>query len=423
MSAGLMSVGQMTASAPLTLGQARRIALAAQGLHRGKPAASGGASTRALIKTFDTLQLVQIDSVNVLSRSHYLPFFARLGSYDRSALDRLASRHPRKMVEYWAHEASFIHPGHFTAVQQWQRRSWFGRNPLDRTSEEALAADVLAALSAGRAMTARQVSDRIGHEAEVDRSGWGWNWHPVKQILEKLFIAGTVGVAGRTEQFERLYTPVERVIHPAPHSLQVASFDDAERQQALDMLIEASARAHGIGTARCFADYFRLPVRSAAQAVDRLVGDGVLEPVVVRGWDARLYLHREAARPRFSRARALLSPFDSVVFERRRLADLFGMHYRIGIYTPAGQRTHGYYVLPFLLGEQMVARVDLKADRTHGRLIVRTAFREPEAPVDTAIELAAELRLMADWLGLNDVLVEQVGDLAPDLARAVVAAG
>ena len=184
-------------------------------------------------------------------------------------------------------------------------------------------------------------------------------------------------------------------------------------------LIEASARAHGIGTVGCFADYFRLPVKAASRAVQRLVDDGVLEPVTVRGWPAKLFVHQEAARPRKSRAQALLSPFDSLVFERRRLLELFDMHYRIGIYTPAEKRTHGYYVLPFLLGEQIVARTDLKADRAAGQLRVRTAFAEPGAPLDSAQELAAELLLMAQWLGLDDVVVEPVGDLAVELRQAI----
>lgn len=397
-------------ASPMTLAQARRIAIGAQGLAKGKPDKAAG--SRSLAKTFEQLQLVQIDSVNVLSRSHYLPFFARLGNYDRELLNKLSSKHPRKMVEYWAHEASFIQPQHFSDIKIWQRRKWFGENLLAADEEVALAQQVMSALAAGRAMTARQVSSRIGHENETDRVNWGWNWNPVKQVLERLFIAGEVGVAGRNEQFERRYMPTGRILPTGQH-------DAADREESLYRLIEASAKAHGIGTVRCFADYFRLPAKAAATAVQRLVDEGVLEPVAVRGWDAQLFVHREAARPRVSRARALLSPFDSLVFERRRLLELFGMHYRIGIYTPSHKRTHGYYVLPFLLRDRIVARTDLKADRAAGRLLVRTAFAEPEAPEDTAVELAAELRALADWLGLGEIDVEQVGDLAPKLTQAV----
>lgn len=402
----------MTTASLMTLAQARRIAIGAQGLAKGKPGKP--VSSRALAKSFEQMQLVQIDSVNVLSRSHYLPFFARLGDYDRDLLNKLSDKHPRKMVEYWAHEASFIQPKHFADIRLWQRRNWFGGETLPDEEEAALAQRILATLEAGRAMTARQVSSRIGQQFEIDRKNWGWNWNPVKQILEKLFIAGEVGVAGRNEQFERRYTPTGRILGPVERS---AAPED--REASIHRLIEASARAHGIGSARCFADYFRLPVKPAVAAVRRLVDEGVLEPVAVRGWESELFVHREAARPRTSRARALLSPFDPLVFERSRLLDLFGMHYRIGIYTPAHKRTHGYYVLPFLLRDRIVARTDLKADRSAGRLLVRTAFAEPEAPAGTAVELAAELSLLAQWLGLADVVVEPVGDLAVPLTAAL----
>lgn len=392
------------------MAQARRIAIAAQGLARGKP--TGPVSSRAISNTFDRLQLVQIDSVNVLSRSHYLPFFARLGNYDREALNRMAQQHPRKMVEYWAHEASFIKPEHFADLLPWQRRSWVGNNPLGSEQEKTLAPRILALLANARPLTARQVTGRLGQQSQVSKDNWGWNWNPVKQVLEKLFIAGQISVAGRNDQFERRYTLAEKVYR------EVSQLP-TERQQGLKRLIEASARAHGIGTVRCFADYFRLPVKPSAQAVAELQAEGVLESVQVKGWKSELYLHQEAVRPRQSRARALLSPFDSLVFERRRLLDLFDFHYRIGIYTPAEKRLHGYYVLPFLLRDRLVARVDLKVDRQSGRLLVRTAFAEPDAPGDTASELAAELALMARWLGVEQVVVEELGDLAPALKRAV----
>jgi uncharacterized protein YcaQ len=187
----------------------------------------------------------------------------------------------------------------------------------------------------------------------------------------------------------------------------------------MDRLIEAAARAHGIGTVRCFADYFRTPLRAAVTSVQHLVEQGRLEPVQVRGWDKAIYRHVDAKLPRTATGRALLSPFDSLVFERRRLEDLFGFHYRIEIYTPEAKRKFGYYVLPFLLRDGIVARVDLKADRAAGKLLARAAYAERSAPDDTAAELAAELRLMADWLGLDEVVVFPVGDLAPALADEV----
>ncbi|WP_115787876.1 winged helix-turn-helix domain-containing protein [Arthrobacter silvisoli] len=404
--------------ASLSLQQARRIALAAQGLDKVRP--TGPVTTRAVGRTFARLQLVQIDSVNVLSRSHYLPFFSRLGDYDRKILDSLSARSPRRMMEYWAHEASFIRPDHFADLLLWQRRNWVGAGHLDRGLREDMAARILQALAAGRPMTAAQLTARLDHQEDRRNEQWGWNWNLVKQVLEHLFEEGLVSAASRTEQFERRYTLTSRVL-PAAVQLPDANHrnaddDGASREAAMERLIDAAAQAHGIGTVRCFADYFRTPVKAATLAVGKLVEQGRLEPVTVRGWNRELYRHAEARNPRNAAGRALLSPFDSLVFERRRLHELFGFHYRIEIYTPAEKRKFGYYVLPFLLRDSIVARVDLKADRTGRLLLVRSAHAEAEAPADTAGELAAELRLMARWLELDDVVVSPEGDLAARLA-------
>jgi uncharacterized protein YcaQ len=405
-------------AASLSLQQARRIALAAQGLDKVRP--TGPVTSRAVGRTFARLQLVQIDSVNVLSRSHYLPFFSRLGDYDRALLDSLSARSPRRMMEYWAHEASFIRPEHFADLLLWQRRGWVGAAHLDRTLREDMAARILEALASGRPMTAAQLTARLGHQEERRNEQWGWNWNLVKQVLEHLFEEGRVSAASRTDQFERRYTLTSRVL---PAAVEVpdanhrqADDDGAGRAAAMVRLIDAAAQAHGIGTVRCFADYFRTPVKAASEAVSRLVDEGRLEPVTVRGWDRGLYRHALAKTPRNVSGRALLSPFDSLVFERRRLHELFGFHYRIEIYTPAGKRKFGYYVLPFLLRDRIVARVDLKADRAGRLLLVRSAHAEGDAPADTAPELAEELRLMARWLGLDDVVMSPEGDLAPGLA-------
>ncbi|WP_427018646.1 winged helix-turn-helix domain-containing protein [Pseudarthrobacter sp. P1] len=410
--------------AALSLSQARRIALAAQGLAKVRPA--GPVNARAVGRTFERLQLVQIDSVNVLARSHYLPFFSRLGNYDRSILERLAGRNPRKMMEYWAHEASFIRPEHFADLRLWQNRTWVGAGAMDPLLRERLAGRILEVLGGGRPMTARQVTEAVGHAETASKDQWGWNWNAVKRVLEDLFESGAISSASRTDQFERRYTPTDRVLPPALRAADVRADDGVDdgvgdRDAAMVRLIEASARAHGIGTVLCLADYFRLPVRPAAAAVDQLVAEGVLAAVEVRGWDGPQYLHLGAAVPRKAAGRALLSPFDSMVFERRRLERLFGFHYRIEIYTPEAKRRFGYYVLPFLLGEDMVARVDLKADRSVGLLRVRGAYAEPHAPAHTAEELAAELAEMACWLGLEGVVVEPRGDFAPALARAAAA--
>ncbi len=410
----------------LSLMQARRIALAAQGLDKMRPA--GPVSARAVGRIFARLHLVQIDSVNVLSRSHYLPFFSRLGNYDREILHRMAGTHPRRMMEYWAHEASFIRPEHFQDLVQWQKRGWVGASGMDPEAREAAVSAVLAALAAEKPMTAAELTARLGHQETGPRDNWGWNWNAIKRVLEHLFEAGVVSAASRTDSFERRYTLTGRVLPDgitpaggAPGLGPAARDGDGSRDPsaAMDRLMDAAAQAHGIGSVRCFADYFRLPVRAAALSVQRLAAAGRLEPVTVTGWDKPVYRHAAARLPRTATGRALLSPFDSLVFERRRLEALFGFHYRLEIYTPEPRRRFGYYVLPFLLRDGIVARVDLKADRAGRRLLARAAYAEPGAPPDTAVELAAELRLLAGWLDLDDVVVTPAGDLAPALDRAV----
>jgi uncharacterized protein YcaQ len=363
-------------------------------------------------RTFARLQLVQIDSVNVLVRSHFLPFYSRLGNYDRDILQRMSASHPRRMLEYWAHEASYIRPEHYQDLLLWQKRSWVGASRLDPGLRNDVADRILAVLARSRPMTASELTARIGHVEEKQTTDWGWNWNAVKRVLEHLFEEGLVSAASRTGQFERRYTLTAKVL-PRP----AEAGGEVDPTAALRRLTEAAARAHGIGSIRCFADYFRTPVKATALAVAHLVEQGRLEPVNVPGWGRDVFRHVEAVLPRRATGRALLSPFDSMVFERRRLLELFGFHYRIEIYTPEPKRRYGYYVLPFLLRDRMVARVDLKADRTGGRLLVRAAFAEPDAPADTAVELAAELRLMSQWLGLPDVEVGPAGDLAARLAH------
>ncbi|MGG5171204.1 winged helix-turn-helix domain-containing protein [Pseudarthrobacter sp. J1738] len=397
--------------AQLSLAQARRIALGAQGLAKARK--PGPVSARAISGAFERMQLVQIDSVNVLSRSHYLPFFSRLGDYDRSTLETMSNRSPRRMMEYWAHEASYIQPQHFHDLRVWQNRTWMGAKNLDPELRDQLAGQIMTVLSTSRPLTASEVTARIDHKEEREDVNWGWNWNSAKRVLEDLFEQGTITSAGRTDQFERRYTLTHKA-YP-----QTAQLGEASREESMVRLIKASARAHGIGSLRCLADYFRMPQSAASTAVDHLLRTGVLEKVQVAGWDRELYLHTEAALPRRATGRALLSPFDPVVFERRRLEELFGMHYRLEIYTPAHKRRYGYYVLPFLLRDSFVARVDLKADRQASALWVRASHAEPGAPLDTAQELAAELRLMATWLKLDTVRVDDEGDLGAQLADAV----
>lgn len=409
--------------ASLSLKQARRIALAAQGLNKVRPAAP--VSARAVGRTFARLQLVQIDSVNVLARSHYLPFFSRLGNYDRAILHRMAGTPPRRMMEYWAHEASFIRPELFPDLVLWQSRKWVGAHAMDPQLRSEVARQVLRALAAGRPLTATELTARLGHVEDRRTDNWGWNWNAVKRVLEHLFEEGLVSAASRTDSFERRYTLTANVLpSAAPAGVPAGRAEGGEGTEpdaaaAMVRLIDAAAQAHGIGTVRCFADYFRSPLRAAADAVELLVDAGRLEPVAVAGWNRPLYRHAEARLPRTAVGRALLSPFDSLVFERRRLEELFGFHYRIEIYTPEAKRRYGYYVLPFLLRDGIVARVDLKADRAAGCLLARSSHAEPGAPDDTAVELAEELQLMAEWLELDRIVVAPAGDLAPALAQAV----
>nr|WP_297425656.1 crosslink repair DNA glycosylase YcaQ family protein [uncultured Actinotalea sp.] len=392
----------------------------AQGLDRPRaPVPAGRPHLGDLQRVVDRVGLLQIDSVSVLARAHLVPLFSRLGPYDTALLDRATSRPPRRLVETWAHEASFVPPATYRHLT-WRRRehaqhAWGSIRSVAH-QHPAVVDEVTAFLRDAGPATAREAQAALEHEHPRPRGDWGWNWSVTKRALELLFFTGEVAVAGRNGAFERRYDLAERVL--PPEVLALPEPDDAASFRAL---VEIGARAHGIGTVRCFADYFRLRGPRVTRAVGELVEAGVLVPVRVRGWDRDVYRHRDASVPRRATGRALLSPFDPVVFERRRLEELFGTRYRIEIYVPAAQRVHGYYVLPFLLGDRIAARVDLRADRRAGALEVLAAHLEPGAPPQTLTELHAELVLLAAWLRLDRVVVAEAagGALAGPLRRVV----
>ncbi|MDP3898554.1 MAG: crosslink repair DNA glycosylase YcaQ family protein [Mesorhizobium sp.] len=391
----------------LSLATARRVALAAQGFAERRP--DGPVTRRHLNRVLDRLGLFQIDSVSVIVRAHYMPLFSRLGAYPPSLLEAGAYARPRAMFEYWAHEASYL-PLDAWPLWQWRmRRAERHENIYGRLAEFGrergdLIADIQARIERDGGLAASDI------EGERGQGGW-WGWSDAKHALEWLFWAGRITASTRRPSFERVYDLPERVIPAAIRALPVPDEAEAHRE-----LIRRAARALGIATSADLRDYFRLPAEGFRERLAELVEAGDLMPVQVAGWTHQAYLAPTAKFPRRVEARALLAPFDPLVWERARAERLFDFRYRIEIYTPAEKRVHGYYVMPFLLGEAIVARVDLKADRAASILRVQAAYAERGAPPETAGELMAELRLMADWLGLERVEIMPSGDLAPALA-------
>jgi uncharacterized protein YcaQ len=397
----------------LSRAQARRIALVAQGFRDPRHTVP---TMRTFNRTLARTGVLQIDSVNVLVRAHYMPLFSRMGPYDVDLLHRAAMGRPRRIVEYWAHVAAYM------PVELWPHMRHRMRGYAARGHEwtaiqhrPELVDSLVAEVRERGASTSRDLDDGLPRQ----KLHWGWNWSETKKVLEYLFASGLLAVAGRNQQFERLYDLPERVI-PAQH----LNAPEPTLEEAAVELLRRAAVAHGVGTEYDLRDYYRLQHDKALlplvkPAIGALVEAGELLPVDVEGWGRPAYLHRDAALPRKVTARALLSPFDPLVWERDRTERLFGFHYRIEIYVPEHKRVHGYYVLPFLLDDRLVGRVDLKADRSAGVLQVKGAFAEPEAPEATAHELAQELAGMAGWLGLDTIQVDPRGDLAAPLTVAV----
>lgn len=384
----------------LSLEEARRIALAAQGFDAPRPRRPTAAHLRRIL---DRLGLFQIDSVNVLTRAHYLPAFSRLGGYDRALLERDAwgSRRQRRVFEYWAHEASLL-PLDLHPALRWRmaraERGEIGYQALKRfaTERRPEAQAVLHRIAAEGAMTAADF------ENGSSRSGW-WEWSHTKHALEWLFWSGKITTATRRGSFARVYDLPERVLPSAVLDLPTPDAATAQRS-----LIARSAEALGIATAADLRDYYRLKPEEADHAILAEAEAGILVPVRVEGWGQKAWMHRGARLPRRVRGAALLAPFDPLIWERGRAERLFGFRYRIEIYVPRDKRTHGYYVLPFLMDGALVARVDLKADRHAGALLAHRVTLESGAPADTLPRLTAELERLSAWLALETVRIGAV---------------
>ncbi|SPM37452.1 Uncharacterized conserved protein YcaQ, contains winged helix DNA-binding domain, partial [Mycobacterium rhizamassiliense] len=406
-----------TGNRRLTAAQARRIAVAAQGFSESKP---GGAITRAhLRRLIARIQVLQLDSVSVAVRAHYAPVFSRLGPYDRDVLDRAAwgPRSARLLAEYWAHEAALM------AVDDWPLMRWrmreyrhgrWGKHIVK--ANPRLADDIVGAVTELGPSTAGQIEAHLAAEPRRKKGTW-WTRSDTKWVAEALFASGALTTATRVG-FARHYDLAERVL---PAGVLAREIDDDE---AIRELTLRAATALGVATEADIRDYFRLSAQQAKPAVAALVAAGEIEPVSVDGWSAPAYLRAGQTVPRRDGGTALLCPFDPLIFFRPRVERLFDFHYRIEIYTPAPKRQYGYYVWPLLMDGRLVARVDLKADRTADTLRVVGAFAESESPLaPTAAALAGELASMASWLGLGGFSVSGRGDLAGPLRAAAKRVG
>jgi uncharacterized protein YcaQ len=395
----------------MSLSVARRTALAAQGF--ADPVPAGEPTRRHLKRVLSRVQLIQLDSVNVAVRAHYMPLFSRLGAYPPALIDEAAwthsARRPRMLVEYWAHEASLIPVEDWPLLHSGAKRQGWWRNYapiIDRSP--ALADDVLAVVKEFGPIGAGEIEREVTGPAKRTPGAW-WERSEVKKVCEWLFGMGQL-TTGTRRGFERRYDLPERVLPPEILARQVSAEDGARR------LMENAATALGVATEPELRDYYRLGPEASRQAVAELVEEGTLEPVRVRTWRAPAYRHVQARTPRAITGRALLCPFDPLIWERSRTERLFDFRYRIEIYVPEPKREYGYYVFPFLLDGELVARVDVKADRAAGVLRVPGAFAEQDADrARVTDELAGELETMASWLGLDGVEIGQRGDLAPSL--------
>ena len=391
------------------------MAIEAQGLNRAAASAPGRGRLKNLLRR---LGVLQIDSVNALVRAHYLPLFSRLGPYSREDLDHLTWGRPvvkREFFEYWGHEASFM-PIELYPLMRWRMKraaagegiykglARFGRE------EKAVVKRVLKAVAETGPTGAGALNESGGG------TGAWWGWSPEKTALEWLFAVGEVSISSR-KGFERLYDLTERVI--PDQVLKQAGLDEAEAQRRL---LLRSAEALGVATEKDLRDYYRLPAAAGKAGVAALVESGELKSVEVEGWSQPAYCPTAVRIPRSVRAECLISPFDSLIWERDRTLRLFDFHYRLEFYTPAHKRVYGYHVLPFLYGTELVGRIDLKADRAAGALKIPALFSETEGfSPEVMSSLADKLIKLADWLGLVKIEVSRRGSLEKSLAEQLKA--
>jgi len=385
----------------LTPSEVRRIALGAQGFGDRRPVSQVGRNhmRRAIERT----GLLQIDSVNVIARAHLMPLFSRLGPYPLDLLDRAQGRKPRMLFEYWAHEASLL-PVEMQPLFRWRmQRAERGEGIYKGLAHFARTrSDFIEALF--REVEMRGPLAASDFEGEKGSGGW-WGWSDTKRALEWLFWAGRITTHSRRPSFESLYDVPERVLPASVLDPPTPSTEEAHRS-----LLALAARSLGVASEQDLRDYHRLSASGAAPRIPELVEDGTLIPVEIKGWRQQAYLHRDARLPRRIERSALLAPFDPVVWERSRAERIFSFRYRIEIYTPAHKRVHGYYVLPFLLGDRIAARLDLKADRAGRKLLVQSAHREKGAPEHTVDALAENLSAMCQWLSLDQIEVKGRGE-------------
>jgi len=329
-----------------------------------------------------------------------MPIFARLGAYDIGTLDKVLATPGSPITEYWAHEASVVSSELIPDLRLWQLRTWIDKSDRFTDDQLELSDRVLNYLATNPGSSAREISTALDVAPAATKEHWGWNWNDTKYVTESLFARAKILTLGRNSQFERRYALAHHVLGKP---LEV---DDQHRQAALQRLIHRSLAAQGIATAHCVAEYFRLPIREVKSMLSQLSAAESVEQVQVPGISEPCYMPLGTKIPRkIEPDLRLLSPFDSMVFNRRRLERFFNFEYRIEIYVPEPKRRYGYYVFPVLYGDEFVGRVDLKADRARGVLHAKSVHFEPGWDTEAHGPLLAELERMAGWLELDSVQV------------------